>query len=583
MHNLSRQINLSADLPVSTAGGRSVTPSSVGNSIFKKVLQDLNQGEEASCGGLNLLFLDGGGNAAASKGISFLKGRGGTAGRLVLGEEGVRKLTAYLREKGFSGEEIEQFLLSIKDAGGGVPLDRLLAKLDALHRAGEKGTDGKVVDAVEIPKVEEALFKMGLKAEEVDQAIRGSLNEQGRLALGRLTHSLGSFFTGIRPETQEVLAAALSKHFDIHFGQGNDRAASMNGVKDLLSGLTEEASRSARKTVKAEIAALLREKGIPPEEVTRFLETLKVGKDPQVPVEGRTKNSSKSSAEQPLAGIYIRKDGSDFGNGDWKERVMGLLQKEHAHETRTDGAAAGQAANLHGKTAGAEKDLLLHQQLFGKDVRNPADPFSGATRNNRTAVLHAAEGKGPADTRTGKTTEAAPTTRPAHGFDLSNFRADRTASQTTVNTRGPASAVSLPEPLPKIVDRMVWMVRAGEQKSRLHISPPELGRLDLDIVIRQGHLHAHLNAENPLAKELIEANIQQLRQQLNNLGFVVERFDVHAGLDERRFMGGNDGSWAGKRGRRSSSGSREDGSFRVGSLEASRRSTSGDGRVDVLV
>jgi flagellar hook-length control protein FliK len=95
------------------------------------------------------------------------------------------------------------------------------------------------------------------------------------------------------------------------------------------------------------------------------------------------------------------------------------------------------------------------------------------------------------------------------------------------------NALSLPEPLPKVLDKMMWMAQSGEQKGTIQISPPELGRLDLDLVIRQGHLQAHLSAENSQVKEIIEANMGQLKQQLTDLGLVVDRFDVMVGLEDR--------------------------------------------------
>ena len=79
------------------------------------------------------------------------------------------------------------------------------------------------------------------------------------------------------------------------------------------------------------------------------------------------------------------------------------------------------------------------------------------------------------------------------------------------------------------------MIRGGEQKGRIHISPPELGRLDIDLVIKQGHLQAQLRAENPQVKELLDANLGQLKQQLADSGLVIDRFDVMIGLEQNPF------------------------------------------------
>jgi flagellar hook-length control protein FliK len=190
----------------------------------------------------------------------------------------------------------------------------------------------------------------------------------------------------------------------------------------------------------------------------------------------------------------------------------------------------------------------------------------------------------PGAQRQGAAAESTPSRSPS-GAEVSLPRADRAAAaQQASPVKATAASANLPEPLPKIVDRMVWMVRAGEQTSRIHISPPDLGRLELDVVIRQGHLHANLNAENPAVKELIEANLQQLRQQLNNMGFVVERFEVAAGLTDRRFAEGQ-GQFSGRKGRNgqgraSASGTGDDSAEPARPL---RRSGGGRYRIDVHV
>ena len=129
---------------------------------------------------------------------------------------------------------------------------------------------------------------------------------------------------------------------------------------------------------------------------------------------------------------------------------------------------------------------------------------------------------------------------------------------------------------------MLWMAQSGEQKGTIHISPPELGRLDLDVVIRQGHLQAHLSAENPQVKEILEANMGQLKQHLTDLGFVVDRFDVLVGLEDRSFAR-DQGRAAGQgRGR---SGGRRAPRESVAAIEESRGREwiSGLSQIDVLV
>ncbi|MFP4037686.1 MAG: flagellar hook-length control protein FliK, partial [Desulfobacteraceae bacterium] len=118
------------------------------------------------------------------------------------------------------------------------------------------------------------------------------------------------------------------------------------------------------------------------------------------------------------------------------------------------------------------------------------------------------------------------------------------------------------------------------QHARVHVSPPDLGRLDLDLVIKNSHLHAHLSAENHAVKELLEANLQQLRQQLNGLGFVVERFELDVGLKERRGADAEEWAWGkGRRGGRTTRPGRDEPA--VEALEPLRYSPHGPYQIDL--
>jgi flagellar hook-length control protein FliK len=156
---------------------------------------------------------------------------------------------------------------------------------------------------------------------------------------------------------------------------------------------------------------------------------------------------------------------------------------------------------------------------------------------------------------------------------------DRSGSAAVIQAK---RVVQLPEPLPKVFDRMAWMIQSGEQKGRVLVSPPELGRLDLDVVIKQGHLQAHLSAENPQVKEIIEANLSQLKQQLSDLGFVVDRLDVMVGLEERSFSKGETWTFAHRKGH---SPRKETGDMALREVEAEvpRNPSSLSYQVDMIV
>jgi flagellar hook-length control protein FliK len=101
------------------------------------------------------------------------------------------------------------------------------------------------------------------------------------------------------------------------------------------------------------------------------------------------------------------------------------------------------------------------------------------------------------------------------------------------------TVVNLPEPLPKVFDKMVVMIKNGEQSGKLIIQPPELGKIDISLTIKDGHIQANLSAENYAVKEIIETNLNQLKQQLTGQGLIVEQFNVSVGSQHRQFANDN--------------------------------------------
>jgi flagellar hook-length control protein FliK len=81
---------------------------------------------------------------------------------------------------------------------------------------------------------------------------------------------------------------------------------------------------------------------------------------------------------------------------------------------------------------------------------------------------------------------------------------------------------------------MVWMIQGGVQKTTVELSPPELGRIQLSLVIENGQIRGVLGTESPVVKELMDANLNQLRAQLEALGFAVQSFQVMVGLNQHQ-------------------------------------------------
>lgn len=78
----------------------------------------------------------------------------------------------------------------------------------------------------------------------------------------------------------------------------------------------------------------------------------------------------------------------------------------------------------------------------------------------------------------------------------------------------------------QIVEQIKIAIKPGATSMELQLNPESLGRVDLTVASKNGVLTASFTAENQIAKEAIESQIQVLKDNLNNQGLKVEAIEV---------------------------------------------------------
>ena len=516
--------------------GKSKTPYDVGNSLFQALLAENSESSVKDIFGTSL-YSEGG---FAKFGLSG-KGAGPNSNdlrilipfaQMMLPESAIPQLISFLKCQGLSIEKIDQMITSARNKDGLLSLDKILAQL----AGGEgKATDksSPVVPSSNIPMTQELLFKMGLGAGEVKEAFEKSVNQKGDLDIDKLKAALEKTFP--RLSSGSTLNTLLENSNikvkpDIMEGKTTDPKLK----KEFLNFL-QTPSQDLQKKIKQDIAALLRDKGIPPQEVKSFLETLNVDF-----TRSRLNDKSSKKGDGNLVNNIVIKEKPHWQKGEWNEKILEILRDERLLVSN----------DINGKNSHEQGDIKLNlAELLKKgDPRIETGLLSGESAKKTGAI------NVKADSRVEK---GSPTTLPKNELG-SDFTLQKTDKEIKIASpvNQARDVYNLPQPLPKILDRMIWMIRAGEQSSRIMIHPPELGRLDLDLAIKNGHLQAHLSAESTVVKEIIEANLNQLKQQLNDQGLIVDRFEVMVSLDDRRFKEGD--MWA-RNERRGSSSKRRTG------------------------
>jgi len=79
------------------------------------------------------------------------------------------------------------------------------------------------------------------------------------------------------------------------------------------------------------------------------------------------------------------------------------------------------------------------------------------------------------------------------------------------------------------------LLNSGESKINVQLTPPELGKVQLELVVKDGKVNAKINTENVAVKEVVLNNLDQLKVNLQNAGAAIDKFDVEVGGFKNQF------------------------------------------------
>jgi flagellar hook-length control protein FliK len=74
-----------------------------------------------------------------------------------------------------------------------------------------------------------------------------------------------------------------------------------------------------------------------------------------------------------------------------------------------------------------------------------------------------------------------------------------------------------------------FLISSGESRATIQLHPPELGRVQVDLVVHDNQVTAKINTENASVKEVILTNLDQLKSNLANAGTQINKFEVEVG------------------------------------------------------
>ena len=209
--------------------------------------------------------------------------------------------------------------------------------------------------------------------------------------------------------------------------------------------------------------------------------------------------------------------------------VLGVALPAEVPQRSSDPAVLSMAAWIGGRAGTSATGVRsLHAAASSS---SPSAPVSeridlvGAPVLRTAAAESAATGGLPASVAAASSAAA---TQPAGAF---------AATVTVPGDAAPASHADLAHRLAQATaTRMVAELRQGNGSLRLQIEPASLGKVDIDMTLRQGSLEATLVAHQPVTRELLADALPRLRETLAQLGMNVAGVDIRSG-----FNGQNDG------------------------------------------
>jgi len=111
--------------------------------------------------------------------------------------------------------------------------------------------------------------------------------------------------------------------------------------------------------------------------------------------------------------------------------------------------------------------------------------------------------------------------------------------------------VSVEQMLQQVAGKALITLRDGQSEMRLQLTPPDLGRMEMKIVLEDGQMQGKIVVSTPEAKQLFDQNLGELQRQLQQAGVQVGNLDVSLGQPggekpEPHFSGSVDGYGGGQ-------------------------------------
>jgi len=406
-----------------------------------------------------------------------------------------------LLAQGLSQDAVKAFVEKFFGGDGRqqIEITQLLTTLSELTVSNDRKSRDRVLEVSALPHLETLLRSLGLDVGQTGRALDQARVDGGGVSLKGLVHALKGVLSSLPEETKAGVNAQPAedvKGLLARIGMV-DEAGKINGpmslerfvqlLEDKVAGLVSQ--RASQGEIENHMNRLLGHvlPGPGRQGLRSMAKTLGSGKQHRFSVEGLKNASGSQNLKQGVEEMVARgarKTGWMRGRkpslGKGLQDMVSNVRYQADESTQTDNKGAGSLATARERMTSTKAGPV--DRRVDQDTRN-------APHLAREAVMARPHMAG---------TEAKPMARP---FPLHVVH--------------------------QVGRQMAFAIRRGENQVRVQLKPPNLGSIQLDMVMKDDILKVAMITEHHAVKELLMSHVHELREALVERGVELQRIDIN--------------------------------------------------------
>jgi flagellar hook-length control protein FliK len=433
----------------------------------------------------------------------FLTLSEGDLSTISIDAQGLDSLKKMLLKAGFEPGDVEELMdgLSEKSQAGDISLDEVMDSLFKLSTEKEDETldEEILMETSALPFLTSLLNSLGLPKDAVSQILSQADRGESGISLDVVIDHLKSIEnqsveTGVLFKTKEGDTSFTMLFEQLGLSQPENKISQL-GLGDLLSSLIAQKEKSVAAKQQADGLASLASQS-----------------------DGEVKESSNTLIDALFKHLEIQSEQPGLAEFSYEQ-----IKDQFKNDLLIPGK--GQP-NKNGLFSGEQPGSILKSEQFFKELESLLSGKSGLSDEAKPSV------------KDGKETTKFSKFESAKGGESS------LVSPSDIKTDSLGSAIkakaafkSMPTYVMNQVEKsIVRAVNQGENTLKLQLKPAELGRLVMTIDNVGNSMKVSITTENPVAKDILNAHVNELKTVLAAAGISLDKFDVDMNSDFRQSM-----------------------------------------------